>query len=253
MSSLIISFITFLCLFVGALAGLKLGRVLPEHHLNSNSKEAIKIGTGLIATLTALVLGLLVSSAKSSFDTMNDEIKQGSATLILLDHALVKYGKEAEPTRETLKKNMEFVLDKIWPAENQKTSIHDVEKSPGIEAVRRQLEELKPQTDKERALQIEALQMCGELARQRWLLIQQSENVLPTPFISILIFWLTIFFISFGLLAPNNGTIIAVILVCTLSVSGAFYLILEMNRPLDGTIKISSAPLRKVLEHLQAT
>jgi hypothetical protein len=251
MSSLTISLIAFVFILGGALLGLLLGAILPKHHLSDHSKDSIKIGAGLIATLTALVLGLLVSSAKSSFDAMNDEIKQGSATLILLDHVLIKYGPEAKPAREMLRNNLIFVLEKVWPTEkNQKVSLQAVEKASGIEAVYEKIQELRPQNDKKRALQAKGLELCGELAHMRWLVIEQAESSLPLPFIGVLVFWLSIFFVSFGLLAPRNGTVIAVMIVCTLSVAGAIFLIMEMNSPLDGMIKVSSAPFRKALVHL---
>jgi hypothetical protein len=252
MSSFAISLISFGCLVGGALLGLFLSNILPKHHLSDHSKDAIKVGTGLIATLTALVLGLLVSSSKSSFDNMNEEIKQGSATLILLDHTLRKYGPEAMPARQLVQKNIQFTLEKIWPTDNgHKVNIQAVEQSPGIEAVREKIEELNPKNDKEKGLQMEAIQLCGELAHSRWLLVEQAKNSLPTPFLVILVFWLAMFFLSFGLLAPHNVTVITVILISALSVAGAIFLILEMNQPLEGMIKISSAPLQKALTFIQ--
>ena len=104
MSSLTVSLISALCIFCCSLLGLFMRERLPSHHLSSQSKEAIKIGAGLIATLTALVLGLLVSSAKSSFDTMNDEVKQGSATLILLDNMLKKIWPRCKASKRVIKK-----------------------------------------------------------------------------------------------------------------------------------------------------
>lgn len=251
MSSLEISLITFLCLFCGALLGLLLGAKLPKHHLDQHSKDAIKIGAGLIATLTALVLGLLVSSAKSSYDAMNEDLKQASATLIVLDHVLAKYGQEANPARDMLKNNLIFAHDKVWPAKGgEQVNLKAVEKAPGMEAVRDNIMDLKPQTDKQRALQVEALAISAELTHARWLLIEHESGVLPTPFLVVLIFWLSIFFISFGLLSPPNWTIIGVMLVCTISVAGAIFLILELNTPLQGMIKVSDAALQKALQHI---
>lgn len=251
MSSIAISLITFCFLFAGALLGLLLSRYVPKAHISDHSRESIKIGTGLIATLTALVLGLLVSSAKGSYDTMSDEIKQSSVTFIVLNHQLEKYGPETKGIREMLLSNLRFALNKIWPAESKaKIDIQAVENIAGVEGVRDKILELKPQNENQRVIQASALQICSDLAHSRWLLIEQAQNTLPTPFLVVLIFWLVIFFISFGLMSPNNGTVVAVMLVCTISMAGAIFLVLELSHPLQSTIKISSAPLHKALEHM---
>lgn len=251
MSSLEISLIAFSCLFGSALFGLLLAAKLPQHHLDSHSKEAIKIGAGLIATLTALVLGLLVSSAKSSYDSMNEELTQASATLIVLDRVLAKYGDETKPIREMLKQNLIFAHEQIWPSEARaKTNLQAVEKKKGMEAVRDKIMDLKPQNDKQRALLQEAEAVSTDLSHSRWLLIEHERGVLPTPFLVVLVFWLAVFFITFGLLSPVNGTIVSLMFVCTVSVAGAIFLILELNTPLEGMIKISDAALLKALQHL---
>ncbi len=251
MSSLELSFIIFACLLASALFGLFLKSRLPTHHLDTHSKDAIKIGAGLIATLTALVLGLLVSSAKSSYDSMNDQIKQFCATVVVLDHVLAQYGEDAKPIREMIKKNLNYSHEKIWPSNQGKNiNIEAVEKAPGMEAVRQKILELKPMSDQEKALQTDALSISGELTHLRWQLIEHEAGSLPAPFIVVLVFWLAIFFITFGLLSPSNGTIIAVMIVCTVSVAGAMFLILEMNTPLQGIIKISDQSLLKALQYM---
>ncbi len=251
MSSLEISLLIFCCLLASALFGLFLKARLPKHHLEEHSKDAIKIGAGLIATLTALVLGLLVSSAKSSYDAMNDQIKQSCATIVVLDHILSQYGEDARPIREMVKNHLLFAHEKIWPSKSTDTiNLKAVEQAPGMEAVREKIIELQPKTDKERALQTDALQVSSELTHLRWQLIEHESGSIPTPFLIVLVFWLAIFFITFGLLSPANATIIAVMCVCTLSVAGAVFLILEMNMPLQGIIKISDESLLKALQYI---
>src|SRR5207248_9963466 len=90
----------------------------------------------------------------------------------------------------------------------------------------------------------------GDLRQTRWLLVEQTQSPIPIPFLVVLLFWLTVLHISFGMLAPRNATVVAVLLTCALSVSGAIFMILEMSHPLDGMIKVSSAPMRNALEHL---
>ena len=251
MSSVTIALIAFACIFGGALAGLFMQGFLPEHHLRSESKDAVKLGAGLIATMAALVLGLLVGSAKSSFDTANEGLTQGAAKVIMLDRVLARYGPETRDARDELRRSVANGVALLWPKENTASAgFKAVEGATGMERVGEKLQQLSPQTELQRSIQSQALQIGTDLQQSRWLLIEQEHNSLPIPFLVILIFWLTILNITYGLLAPRNLTVVAVLLVCAVSLAGALFLILEMNSPLEGMIKVSSAPMRNALEHL---
>ena len=251
MNSLTIALISVACIFGGALLGMFLRSRLPDHHLSNDSKDTVKLGAGMIATLSALILGLLVSSAKSSFDTMGSEITQGAARIILLDRVLANYGPETKAVREQLRRTVAAGIEAAWP--EKKTGVSGLtafERSSGMELVQAKLRELTPATDAQRQLLSQALQISNDLLQARWLVIEQTQNGLPMPFLVMLLFWLTMLHMSFGLFAPRNATVIFVLLVCALSVSGAIFLILEMNHPMTGFIRVSSAPMLKALEHL---
>ena len=251
MSSLTIAFISAGCIFGGVLLGLFLRRLLPEHHLSSDSKDTVKLAAGMIATLSALVLGLLVSSAKSTFDTVGSEITQGAAKIVLLDRVLANYGPATHDAREQLRNSTAAGIAMIWPEEKMvEPGMTTFERASGMEQVQANLRELTPGTETQRQLLAQAQQISNELLQFRWLLIEQTQNALPLPFLVMLLFWLTLLHTSFGLFAPRNATVIAVLFLCALSVSGAVFLILEMNHPLSGFIKVSSAPMLKALEHL---
>jgi len=250
-SSLTIALITFVCIFIGALLGMCLSLALPEHHLSNDSKETVKLGAGLIATMAALVLGLLVGSAKSSFDAMNNGITEIGAKTIMLDRVLANYGPESKDARDAIRGTILTAMRNVWP-EEKGTSVHIdvVEKSRGYEGIQAAIRGFAPRTDTQRLLQSQALQISSDLAQMRWMLIEQRQKTLPTTLLVVLIFWLAMLFTSFGLFAPRNATVLAVLCISALSVSGALFLILEMNTPLEGMIKVSSAPLHKALDHL---
>jgi hypothetical protein len=252
MNSTIIGLIAFACSFGGVLTGFLLGRVLPGHHLSEDSKDAVKMGSALIATLTALVLGLLVSSAKTSFDAMNVSLTQSGTNVILLDRALTHYGPEAKDIRDLLRGTLAAAIKKIWPEDKAKVAELDAfEKGPvGMEAVQEKLRQLNPQNDTQRTFKSQALQLSDEMLESRWQTIEQAQISLPMAFLVVVLFWLAVLFITIGLFAPPNPTVISVLLVCTVSVAGAIFLIAEMNRPFEGIMKISSAPLIKALEHI---
>jgi membrane-bound ClpP family serine protease len=124
------------------------------------------------------------------------------------------------------------------------------ERTNKIETLQAKLRELTPATDAQRQLFATAQQIISDLRQSRWLLIEQMQHVIPIPFLVVLLFWLTMLHISFGLLAPRNATVVTVLLISALSVSGALFIILDMTHPLQGMIKVSSAPMRNALEHL---
>ncbi len=251
MSSLTIALICAACIFGGVLLGVCLRSLLPGHHLSNESKDTVKLAAGMIATLSALVLGLLVSSAKSTFDTVGSEITQSAAKIILLDRVLANYGPATRDAREELRRTVTAGIVMFWPeVKPAEAGLATFERANGMEQLQVKLRELTPVSDVQRQLLAQAQQISGELLQFRWLVIEQTQNALPTPFLVMLLFWLTILHMSFGLFAPRNATVMVVLLLCALSVSGAVFLIMEMNHPLSGMIKVSSAPMLKALEHL---
>jgi hypothetical protein len=240
MSSLTIGLISAGCIFGGALLGMWLRKVLPEHHLDAASKDTIKLGAGLLATLSALVLGLLVSSAKSSLDAMNPGITQAGAKILLLDHMLADYGPETKNVREQLRQIVASSIDRIWPGKGGTGGLQAVESLDDAgKLYKAKLRELTPTNDFQKSRLAQAVQISDDVLQTRLLLMEGQQANLPATFIVVLVFWLTGLFISFGLFAPSNGVVMTVLLICALSVSSAIFLILEMNRPLDGFIKAS--------------
>ena len=250
-SSLTIGLISAACIFGGALLGLLLQSLLPVNHLRDTSKDTVKVAAGTIATLSALVLGLLVGSAKNSFDATSTAMTQNGAKIILLDRVLAAYGPETKATREQLRRAVVAGIEMFWPEEKIRGSgMTGFERANALEMIQAKLRELTPTTDVQRQLLSQAEQISGDMLQARWLLIEQAQSALPMPFLLVLLFWLSMLHLSFGLFAPRNATVIAVLLISALSVSGAIFIILEMNHPLQGMIKVSSAPMRKALEHL---
>lgn len=235
----------------GVLLGFCLQTILPRSHLTDESKETLRIAGGLLATLTALVLGLLVTAANGSFDATNTAIVQGGAKMIMLDRVLANYGPESSAARAQLRQSLSDGIRRIWlPDKRQVGGSQALESGIEMLAVQKKLHELKPQNNAQQALIEQASQITRELAQSRWVIIEQMQNHLPIPLLIVLVFWSTALFVSFGLLAPRNVTVLVVLLVCALSVSMAIGLVLELNRPLDGIIRVSDAPLRKVLEFI---
>jgi hypothetical protein len=245
MSAWVIGAIVFACVFGGALFGMFLAAVLPEDHLNPDARDVIKVAMAMIATLTALVLGLLIASAHGSLNEKESELRSAAAQVVLLDRTMAEYGAETR-----LKQTTAARISQIWPEENATVTPSAIGRGSGIEAIQRKLLDLSPQTDAQRWLQSTALQISGTIAAARWSVLQQIGSSIQWPFMAILVFWLAIIFASFGLFAPCNASVTAALFVAALSVAGSIFLILEMDQPYSGLIKISSAPLRTALEQL---
>jgi hypothetical protein len=249
MSSITISLIVFACVFGGALLGIWLHAVLPQHHLGADSKDIVKLGMGLVGTMAALVLGLLVASAKGSYDAQGAELTQMSANIGTLDRALALYGPETKEIRAMLRGLVVRFIDQIWSKDG--TSASPVAPtSAGGEILFEKIQGLAPKNDPQRLLQSQALNIAVDVGKTRWLMYAQQATSVSMPLLVVLVLWLTVIFISFGLFAPFNATVVSSLFVSALSVSGAILLILEMYTPYAGMIQLSSAPLRAALAHL---
>jgi hypothetical protein len=249
MNDLLISLLVFVIIFGGALIGMAVRPLLSEEHLHSDSKDVVKMATGLIGTLTALVLGLLIASAKSSFDQKTGQVKQLAATIILLDDLLAQYGPEAAPVRLRLRQSIAPLADRIWHEEKIPAagkSVH-FESSSEASAFENDLERLSPNNDEQRSLRSRAIQAFTEGAKIRLQLFTQAGGSIPTPFLVILVFWLSAIFVSFTLFARTNLVVMMSLFVCALSFACAIFLVLELDDPFTGLMGISSAALRDAL------
>ncbi len=247
MSPMSISCIVFVSVFGGALLGTLLQAVLPEHHLSAKSENVIKLGMGLVATMAALLLALLVASAQGTYSTERSELAQLSSDIILLDRALASYGPETKEARDLLRRNVVHMLNRLWPEDGTQPSQFE----PVFRGeVLYKIQVLAPQNDAQRLIQAHALSLIQDVLQTNWLMFEQMGSSIPMPFLVVLVFWTTIIFVSFGIYAPPNTIVIAALFVCALSVSGAIFLTLELDRPYEGLLKISNAPLRNALAHL---
>ena len=249
MGSVAISSIVFACVSAGALLGILLRVVLPKRHLSTDSQDGVKLGMGLVATMAALVLGLLTASAKTSFDMQNTELTDMSSKIVVLDRILAHYGPEAKEARDVLRTSVMHILDQTWPKEH--TNSQELVAGPhSSEILYDTIVDLSPRDDAQRTLQTQALTVVMALAQTRWLIYEQRAAAISMPFLVVMVFWITVIYISFGLFAPLNATVIVSFLVSALSVSSAIFLILEMYTPYGGLIHVSSAPLRAALTQL---
>lgn len=253
MSATLIGLGVFLLAFGGALFGMRVRAMLPEHHVDPDSRDTVKVAIGLIATMSALVLGLVTASAKSSYDEVQDAVKRTAVDVLALDRALARYGPETRPIRSGLADMVQKRIAMIWEPEAQGPSRRDPVASGSLtqgEKLADAIRALKPSDDMQRAMQAQAAAHAESLLNARWLVLAANARTVPTPFLVVLCLWLTITFTSFGLFAPRNGTVIATLLLAAVSVGAALFLVLELESPFDGLLKSSPEPLLSALQRI---
>ena len=249
MITICLAAILFLLLLGVTLLGARLRRLVPAEHLSADSKDAVKLALGLVATMTAILLGLLVSSAKSSFDTTRTEVMQMAAKIALLDRVLVLYGPQTADARGALRDSIAEGVRRTWPADGRRPAQLDPNEEMG-DAVYVAISRLVPQDDAQRALKTEATTLMVQLAELRSLVRAQAVSSVSKPLLIALVIWLVVIFLGFSFLAPANATSTLAILAGAFSVACAVFIILDLDHPFAGVVRIPSEPMIRTLEHL---
>ena len=243
------SLVAFGCIFGGALFGMYLRRALPEKYLTAEIKDGIKETFVLIVTMSALVLGLLVASAKGHFDTEADGIVQLSANLISLDRTLAIYGPETKDARAQLRELILSIIARMHPAKDTQALQSGAKARPG-EALLGAIQELAPKDDAQRVLKSQALSISFNIASTRWLMYLQRATSTPSILVFVMIFWLAMIFVRLGIFYPTNAITVPSLFVAALSVSAAVLLIMRLYSPYEGLLQIPIAPLQMALQQI---
>lgn len=240
------------CVFAGAMLGMWLQTLLPERHLGKETTEVVRLATGMLSVLSSLVLGLLIATAKSAYDATDQSVRSYAAELILLSETLRDYGDSAQPVRAALARFTALSIEDNWPADASRPMLLD-DRQAGLllEHVREAIRALKPLDVGQTSLQAEALAAATTLMQQRWLLIEHSGRSVRPVVLAILVGWIVLIFVSFGLSAPRNATVVTAMLICSVAIGTAIFLVSEMDTPFRGVLAISPEPMRSALAHMR--
>lgn len=249
MNSVVTASIVLACLVGAVFVGMLFRRMLPQEHVSADSRDVIKLAIGLVATMSALVLGLLVSSAKGSYDAERSEVIQMASKIAFLGRVLDAYGPEASGVRAQLRDTLERGMHQLWPAQLHRP-VSPAGEIEGGNAVYIAIQHLSPQNDVQTAAKSQAAALVVDLGQLRSLLVAQAVPSISEAMLIILVCWLAIIFLGFSALAPPNRTAIMALVVSAIAVSGAILLILELDEPFGGIIGISSEPMVKALHQL---
>ena len=252
MNAALISLAVALAVFAAGLIGLFGYRLLPPTHQSRETQETVRLGIGMLSVLASLVLGLLIASAKGSWDATDHAVRGYAAELILLDETLRDYGEAAATPRRLLLDYTRQLQQDLWPAAGQAPTLDDSAAGRRLELVRETIRALRPIDKPGEWLQDQALQTHISLVRQRWQLIEQQGPAVSPVVLGILVSWIVVIFASFGLNAPRNATVLVAFLVCALAIGGSVFLILEMDTPFTGVLAIPPDPVARAIGHMAA-
>jgi hypothetical protein len=242
--------IAFAVAFAGGILGLVLGELLPEKYRSENTQKIVQTATSMISLITALVLGLLVATAKGKFDTTNDTTEALAAKLMLINRELVRFGPEANGARELLRQYTAAYIVATWPSVGAKPGPDDSPPWKLLESLEQSLSELAPKTEAQRLEAAAASSAAADLEKSTWLEAAQQAEHVQHPFVVILIAWLFVLFASFGLFAPRNGLAVVALLIAALAISGAVLMIVDMDLPFEGLLQVSPQPVQQALAQI---
>ncbi len=250
MSSQLVFLVTFVSIAIGGALGMLVRIRLPDANLIAESKEVVRLGASLMGTVAALVLGLMIASAKNSYDTQVANVRQLTANIILLDELLEQYGPETDEARAMIRRAAAITMQRVWRESTDTNSKRTFSASGAAEEFFQNVESLSPNNDLQRSIKLRILEVSTDLARTRLLLYVHFDNPIPVPLLVIVILWLTVIFASYTLFADANAVVALASLVYALAVSSALFLIVDMSQPFSGLMKISNEPLTQVLPRL---
>jgi hypothetical protein len=237
------------CLLSAVLLGMWLRRLLPEHHLSMDSKDTVKLSLGLVATMSALLLGLLVNSARTTYDSTQVEVMQKASRYILIDRVLDIYGPPTAETRSQLRTVVEMSTGHLWPDDGKEPVQMNLMNQQG-NAFYASILRLEPRDEAQRTLKAQASNLAIELGQITSLMEAQSTVSISAPMLVVVVLWLVVIFLGFTLISPPNATANFALVAAALCATGAIFLILELDRPFSGLMRISSEPMLNVLREI---
>jgi hypothetical protein len=251
MDSLTKSVIALACVFSAALLGMFFRKRVPDEYQASESKDVVRLVMSLVVTTVAIALGLLVGSAKSFYDTQNGEMAQLAANYVMLDRMLTQYGPDANDARAALRSVLGNQIQGGEQLLGASKLYGDIKSgAPVADTIVDKIHALSPKDDDQRFFKQQSLSLEVQLGQLRWLMYEQNSVPFPSFLLVMLIAWLILLFVSFGIFAPRNPLVLAGLLASATAICGAILLILQMYHPQRGLIRVSDAPLRAAMEQL---
>lgn len=250
MSAILIAVAAFLCLTVAALGMMHVYPKLPARHRDDDTNTVVRLVANIFVVMASLVFGLMINSAKNTFEGIDDNVHSFATNLILLDRTLRTYGLAGNDARQYL---IAYVEGAIANPERVNDALHEARNAgqQQLDTVGNSLAAVQPADSLHESMLADARQQYNRIVEQRWMIVEQSEGAIPMPVIGMMIAWMTLIFASFGYRAPQNAVVIAMFVVSAMFIAASVYVVLDMDIPFSGAIQISDAPLRRALAEMK--
>lgn len=251
-SPLVVGLLVFVLILAGAFAGAMVRRRVPQHHLTEDTKSLVSVSMAIVATISALVLGLLLSNANSSFNAVQGQVTSLSAEILRLDQLLRRYGPETKLARDTLREYAERKRDDLFPKNPAHVQVGQQSTYELLQQVEDLVLAVKPANARDQWWLTQATTLASKIGDTRFLLAQQTGQGTPKAVLLLLVFWLTLLFASFALFAPSNAISTATMTLCALAIAGAVGMILELERGFGGLVHVSPQSMNHAVAVLRA-
>jgi hypothetical protein len=262
-----LSLIAFVIMLLAVGLGGLIRRRWPEHHSNRETIELVQTTVMMLATFAAIVLGLLITSSKSDFDGIESNLRALSSSIVELDYSLEGLGAAAVPARQQLARYLGAAIASTWedqqppggdfyPRLPRSSSSRTSQNSPVLgrilEGVSSSIQQMPVSSGAEARAQTNSLRLMDLVLTERWQLISSAEGSLSAPFFVVLVFWLAVIFLCFGLSAPFNHLSFLVTALSALALASALFVIIDLYTPFTGIFTVSSTPARQALASMLA-
>ena len=252
MSAMTFAAFVFIATFLAALAGFRLQKSVPTSFTDDATEGNVKVVLGMLSMLTAVVLGFVTSDSKQSFDKAAGIVSDNAARLVSMDQSLAAFGPAALPIRKQIKQSTEDWIERIKsPLGDADADLGAVERGRQYEAVVTAIAELKPENTAQERAQARATEQAAALQHDRWVLTTERVAQSPTIFLSILLAWFAIEFFIFGLFANRNAVVTMATIFACVTMASSIYLILELEGPMTGQLRIPTRPLERAAAIMQ--
>ena len=253
MSPLEVTSISIACFLLASAAGLWIGQVLPLSEWDRPNQDLVKESRRLLVGIATLTLSLILAWATTSFNERQNEIENSASKIIGLDSTLGKLGKKADESREILHGIVTKGISRIDAIAESGFGAEQNRKGIGVNKLQLKILDLTSDNQREEWLKSSALGLSKELTQFKWLQFSGTNGSIQSPVLIIMIIWLSIIFMSYGLVSPFNITGIATLCVVAAVTSSVIFVILDLDAAGGGIIQsISSEPLKAALKQIDA-
>ena len=248
MTALSFAALVFIATFLAASLGFRIQGLLPEKYTDDVTEGSVKVVLGMLTMLTTVVLGFITADAKHSFDAAANIVSDTAVRLVSIDRILDGFGDEAAPIRGRMKRAATEWIDRIQsPAGDRNLDLRAVQRGEELEDLFGEIAALTPKSDAQERDQSRAIDHASGILHDRWVLATERAASTPTVFLFVVLAWLALEFFIFGLFACRNPFVTAATFVGALTVASAMFLVLDLEGPTTGPMRVSTGALERAV------